>query len=359
MKGPIDYLMDIALEKQGGAGDTPTGTIEITENGNYNVSPFARAEVSVPGSSASGEIELTENGRFNVAQYEEAVVAVPGVTPSGSITLTENGEADVSRYASAVVAVPGPSGSVDITTNGTFDVSDAAQAVVAVPGIVPEGSLEIDENGTYDVTAKAEVVVDVAGSGSTDTLTELLKGTLEEYSTNEAIVFDSSGTLPFFNTQKGLKKVNMPNATGTLRNQFFESCLLLQEVNMPLVIGLSSSAFYSCNSLVTCNMPAVQSIPQGAFLSCSSLTEYTFTPKSGSSIARNGFVSCRKLSKLVLLGQNFCSLAAAVNATFLNTPIESGEGYVYVDDSLVDTYKTATNWSTIADQIKPLSELEE
>ena len=32
---------------------------------------------------------------------------------------------------------------------------------------------------------------------------------------------------------------------------------------------------------------------------------------------------------------------------------------IYVPDNLVNSYKTATNWSTLADKIKPRSELEE
>ena len=34
-----------------------------------------------------------------------------------------------------------------------------------------------------------------------------------------------------------------------------------------------------------------------------------------------------------------------------------GTGFVYVPDNLVEEYKTTTNWTTVADQIKPLSEL--
>ena len=41
----------------------------------------------------------------------------------------------------------------------------------------------------------------------------------------------------------------------------------------------------------------------------------------------------------------------------MNDTIIRGTGYIYVQDNLVEQYKSATNWSTYADQIKPLSEL--
>ena len=39
------------------------------------------------------------------------------------------------------------------------------------------------------------------------------------------------------------------------------------------------------------------------------------------------------------------------------TTIEKATGYVYVPDDMVDTYKSATNWSAYASQIKGMSEL--
>ena len=42
---------------------------------------------------------------------------------------------------------------------------------------------------------------------------------------------------------------------------------------------------------------------------------------------------------------------------FNNSSISTRTGYIYVPDNLVDSYKTATNWSTYANQIKPISEL--
>ena len=47
-----------------------------------------------------------------------------------------------------------------------------------------------------------------------------------------------------------------------------------------------------------------------------------------------------------------------INA-FKNTPIEKGTGYIYVPDNLVDSFKIAENWSTYADQIKSINEMEE
>ena len=41
---------------------------------------------------------------------------------------------------------------------------------------------------------------------------------------------------------------------------------------------------------------------------------------------------------------------------FQGTLIASGNGYIYVPDELIEQYKTATNWSVYANQIKPLSE---
>lgn len=60
------------------------------------------------------------------------------------------------------------------------------------------------------------------------------------------------------------------------------------------------------------------------------------------------------LTTLILRGDTATTLSV-INA-FTSTPIASGTGYIYVPSVLIDTYKTATNWTTYADQIRAIEE---
>lgn len=94
------------------------------------------------------------------------------------------------------------------------------------------------------------------------------------------------------------------------------------------VTSIGNYAFYGCTALTTADFPLVTSISNCAFYGCT------------------------KLSTLILRKNAVCTLTN-INA-FTNTPIASSTGYVYVPASLVNTYKTATNWVTYANQIRAI-----
>lgn len=96
-------------------------------------------------------------------------------------------------------------------------------------------------------------------------------------------------------------------------------------------------------------------IQQAAFRACYDLERVEFTQKV--TLVNTAFYYCSALTKVILRSESVCVLKQT--GAFSYMPIEDGTGYIYVPDNLVDSYKIATNWSRYADQIKPISELEE
>ena len=150
-----------------------------------------------------------------------------------------------------------------------------------------------------------------------------------------------------------LRTVNLPNIT-SIGNYTFNGCTSLTSIDLPNVTSIGDGAFSYCRNLTSINLPNVTSIGSNAFYSCDRLTSIDLPNVTSIGIA--AFQRCSSLTKIIIgTDSDICTLKST--NTFDNTPIASGMGYIYVPDDKVDTYKSATNWSTYASQIKPISEL--
>jgi hypothetical protein len=166
---------------------------------------------------------------------------------------------------------------------------------------------------------------------------------------NVTTIWDST-----FYECSSITNLNIPKLTTIQGMSGFESCSNITNLDLPNLSGISSKTFCYCSKLVSVDFPKVQTVAMNAFQGCIALT--TVNLPLVTEIGTYAFSSCSNLGKVILRSETVCTLNGT-NA-FNSTPIVSGTGYIYVPDALVDSYKSATNWSAYANQIKPISELE-
>jgi hypothetical protein len=186
-------------------------------------------------------------------------------------------------------------------------------------------------------------------AGGGESPTALLDATLN----NTLTAIDSNVTSVVGYACRGLSKlktVNLPNAT-SIGTYAFYYCTALSSFSAPRVTALNTYVFYNCGKISSINFPLATSVPTQCFYSCGVLEKADFG--AAKSIAANAFPYCEELVTLILRRSDAICTLANKNA-FTDTPIEDGTGYVYVPAALVETYKTASNWSNFASQFRAI-----
>lgn len=184
------------------------------------------------------------------------------------------------------------------------------------------------------------------GGGGGDHADEdaIVSGTITDY-TNDRVT--SIRDYAFY-SYYSLTSADLPAATSIGESAFYD-CTRLTSANLSAATSIGNNAFQDCFSLISANLSAATSIGEAAFYN-SGLTSADLS--AATSIGYSAFGSCSKLTSLILRASTqVCTLST--NA-FNRTPIASGTGYIYVPAALVDSYKTATNWTTYANQFRAL-----
>ena len=170
-----------------------------------------------------------------------------------------------------------------------------------------------------------------------------------------------------------LTELNMPSATSG--KGYAIAGTKIEHIYLPKFTNPGSSVFRDAKYLRTVYMPSLVRVEQFTFMGCSALETVTF-PKANTvaSQAMNGcsalayadlpicarleakcFYNCTSLETIILRKSDAICTLANVNA-FTGTKISSGDGYIYVPAAFVDSYKSATNWSAYASQIRAIED---
>lgn len=150
---------------------------------------------------------------------------------------------------------------------------------------------------------------------------------------------------------RSLSSVNLPNVE-LVSSTCFRNCSFLTNINLPNAIRISTQTFMSCSSLTDVSLPKVRTLSTDAFWCCTALKSVSLP--EATSIHARVFGSCYSLSAVYLLSKYVCT--AGSSNIFISTPMTASSylgyfGSIYVPSSLVDAYKSATNWTYWADRI--------
>lgn len=153
----------------------------------------------------------------------------------------------------------------------------------------------------------------------------------------------------------------IPSNVATIGSNAFRGCQKITSISSSAAITTMSTGAFSADSVANRSSNLTEAhFPN---MSVSSLS-YVFGNTTASdacqklhtvdvgqtrAIAANAFANCYQLQTLVLRRSGSICTLSNVSA-FLNTPMRgynSQTGTIYVPQALIETYKTASNWSTI------------
>lgn len=138
----------------------------------------------------------------------------------------------------------------------------------------------------------------------------------------------------------------------TIGAEAFAGCFQLNSISCPEVTVIGDSAFEDCNSLQTILLPNLETIPVSAFRMCMGLQTADFA--NVREIEPLAF-SDSALRSLVLRREGTVDLMS--RDALQGTPIEQGDGYIYVPSERMENYQTGhPEWSSFSAQFRALED---
>ena len=311
----IDLVTINLCPGQGGGGVKPSGTLDIVENGVYNVYTYASASVDVHPSISLSETYIS-NGSYNITgEFNGGVITVDVPAPqfvTETLNVSANGTytpgQGVDGYSKVVVDVP-----QSVTGFTEKEVTEGVQ-IVNLSNSASYVHPNVFEKDNYLQTVYLPNCISV-GEGAFAYCNNLTTVNLPV-----CTIISSNG----FNGCANLKTINIPLCSEIGGSAFLMWSDFVSELNLPKCINIGNNAFGRCYSLATVNLPVCRNINHYAFSGCSSLNSLTL---------------CTDVYWTIPYG-NFLP----------GTPIMSGTGSIYVRSDTYSAWITSNGWSSLSDR---------
>ena len=386
----IDLVTINLCPGQGGGGVKPSGVLDISNNGVFDVYSYASANVNVP-TTGFDEREVTE-GKLNIVNLNNSASFVKNyVFDTNSYVQTVNlpdcyevkNNAFISCSSLSQVNLPMCISIASAAFRNCSSLSQVNLPMVKTIGQSVFGACSALSSLTLctDVywtipfgtrTYGGTPIVNESSSASiyvrSDTYSLWISSNLWSSISSKFVSVPVSGpALSFSNgllsgTTKAIASdftsylsVSKSDITGVLLpecryigNQTFQSCSSLTQVSLPKCEYIDKFAFHNCMSFYQINLPECRYIGDNAFRNCE--IDDASLPKC-EYLGNGAFHNCW-MESITIGYSSVCNIN--VN-TFNGTNIAEGTGSIYVPASLVEAYKADPNWSQYSSQIFPIS----
>lgn len=194
--------------------------------------------------------------------------------------------------------------------------------------------------------------IQTGGGGDTALADSIIDGTITSYSSDNVLAVPNR---PFYNNAN-LVSVALPNCK-TIGGYVFYGCSSLESLSLDsLETTTGSNVLQNATSLEELSLPSIKTLYRSTFyysglIKCDLGSEIESIPSSC-------FTGSTYFKTLILRSSYVVSLSSA-SAINSGTMFFSDDAGIYVPRDLVESYKVATNWTTLASKIKAIEDYPE